>query len=346
MKFNKMNYQLIKLSFIINIIIILFFLLNKLNISINNNFLNIKDYKQKFDINFDFIHYENDVITEKMKKNAGWILSDEQAEFINGIIRKKKPKNCLEIGVARGGSSILILNAIKDWPNSKLISIDLFDKYKNKSIGYNVKEKFPELLKKWNLFLGNMPHIILSELKLKFDFVFLDSAHISPGEIINLIEILPFLNENAIIILHDIEWHLNRALRTNLTLYKAKIMPTQIYLMSVLNGDKIIPRNNLKDFFNIGAIYLSKNQKQYYLNYFLLLMTVWEYMPTDVQLNGLRDFIIKYYKDEVLLKIFERTVYFNKKFFKKLNNIEDSEIELIGFSPFIFILSFFYLKIY
>ena len=162
-----------------------------------------------------------------------------------------------------------------------------------------------------------MPHIILSKLKLKFDFVFLDSAHVSPGEIINLIEILPFLNENAIIVLHDIQWHLLTALHSNITLLKAKKIPTQNYLMSTLNGEKVIPRDNLNNFFNIGAVHLSKNQKQYYLNYFLLLMTIWEYMPTDMQLNSLRNFIIQYYNDELLLKIFDDTVDFNKKFFNK-----------------------------
>ena len=37
-------------------------------------------------------------------------VTKEEAYFINGIIRKNKLKNCLEIGVAQGGSSILILN--------------------------------------------------------------------------------------------------------------------------------------------------------------------------------------------------------------------------------------------
>lgn len=319
-KYN-MNYQLIKLSFIITILLIIFLLLKKANINNKNNLSDITNYNQAFDINFDFIHYENDVITEKMKKKAGWVLTLEQAFFINGIIRKMKPNNCLEVGVEKGGSSILILNAIKDWPNSKLVSFDIIDKYNtNKAPGYRVKEEFPELLDQWNLFLGTMPHIILPDLNLKFDFVFLDSAHVSPGEIINLIEVLPFLNENAVIVLHDIEWHLHKALNPKLTLFQAKIIPSQIYLMSVLNGDKIIPRNNLKDFFNIGAVYLSKNQKKYYLNYFLLLMTIWEYMPADIHLNSLRNFIINYYEDEVLLKIFDETIDFNKKFFKNLNN--------------------------
>ena len=52
-------------------------------------------------------------------------MSPNQYFFINGIIRKHRPQNCLEVGVAEGGSSILILNAIKDIKNSKLVSLDL-----------------------------------------------------------------------------------------------------------------------------------------------------------------------------------------------------------------------------
>ena len=53
------------------------------------------------------------------------MLLEEEARFINGLIRKNKPKNWLEIWVANGGSSIVILNAIKDIQNSVLVSLDL-----------------------------------------------------------------------------------------------------------------------------------------------------------------------------------------------------------------------------
>ena len=60
-------------------------------------------------------------------------------------------KNCLEIGVANGGSSILILNAIKDIKKSILVSLDLNDlmfRDSSKKTGYRVKEYFPKLARK------------------------------------------------------------------------------------------------------------------------------------------------------------------------------------------------------
>ena len=151
-----------------------------------------------------------------MKKHALFLLSESHIYLINSLIRKFKPKNCLEIGVAKGGSSIIILNAIKDIHNSQLISIDLFKKIKNNTIGYLFKKKFPKLMSKWKLFLVDMPHKFLTKLNLKFDFLFLDSFHTSPGEFFNLIECLPFLNENAIVVLHDIMWHYFRVMLPNL----------------------------------------------------------------------------------------------------------------------------------
>ena len=108
---------------------------------------------------------------------------------IKRAIRKNKPKNCLEVGVANGGSSILILNAIKDIENSFLVSLDLNNEVYNninKKTGYRVKQFFPELTDKWRLYTGEQPHIFLDKLKIKFDFLFLDTTHVSPGEIILL----------------------------------------------------------------------------------------------------------------------------------------------------------------
>ena len=146
-----------------------------------------------------------------MKKYSLWQLKKNEIYFINGIIRKFKPRNCLEIGVAEGGSSILILNAIKDIQNSLLVSLDLNTKYYGnplKNTGHCVKEYFPELTNNWKLFTGKQPHQFLEKLNIRFDFLFLDTIHLAPGELINIIEALPFLNDNAIVVLHDIMYHL------------------------------------------------------------------------------------------------------------------------------------------
>ena len=314
LKFYNKRKLLIKL-FVVIIVTINFFVLK-----VYFNWL-YRNSEKKFHFykDFDYIHYQSNFISEKMIKESKWMMSLDTAYIINGLIRKYKPKNCLEIGVARGGSSILILNAIKDLPDSRLVSIDLFTSLFVNKIGYLVSEKFPELMNKWKLFIGDMPHKFLIKLNLKFDFLFLDTAHVAPGEFFNLIECLPFLKKNAIVVLHDTIWHLEKVFSMNNNLTIARIMPTQIFLMSALNGEKIMFPKSSHKFINIGVVCLGEQQEKYYLNYFLLFLTVWHYLPTNNQLNDLRKFINKYYHSKIFLNIFDSAVYYNKNFFKDIN---------------------------
>ena len=284
-KKNNNNIRIFSLIILLNII----FFFNY--IQKTKNYIQIN--KRKYDINFDYKTYENYIITKKIKEKAGWQLGRNQPYFINGLIRKYKPKNCLEIGVANGGSSILILNAIKDIPNSSLISLDLNTQLyynKAKKTGYRVNQYFPELTKNWKLLTGQQPHLFLIKLNMKFDFVFLDTAHSAPGELLNFIELLPFLNENAIFVLHDILWHFYS---------KIKFYPSNVHLYPAIYGDKVLLKDKYGSIENMGAVFLYNNQESHYLDYFCLLLTFWEYMPKDDEINDLKIFIKNYYKKKM-----------------------------------------------
>ena len=313
MEMEKYKYQ--KLCIIILIIIIFIIIFQP-----NNLYYTSPKSSMITDPNFEYNNYQKDIITEELYRKSGCELSHNQAYFLNGIIRKHMPKNCLEIGVSKGGSSILILNAIKDMQDSQLISLDLYTThYKIPSIktGWRVKSFFPNLTKKWSLYTGDQPHKFLMKLNLKFDFLFLDTAHISPGELFNMIEAMPFLNENAIIVLHDITLHCTRISKKNEL--DAKINPPNFHLMTFLYGDKILLKSSQKTIDNMGAIFLYKNQKSHYLEYFFSLISVWDYMPSDDHLKDMKNFIINYYKEEFLVNVFNDSVRFNKAFFKKFN---------------------------
>ena len=299
----KINIYIIRFFILIIALIIIFFIIFFFYFQNSKNF---KKYKTRYDIDFNYETYEKNIITLKIIQNSGWILSKNEAYFINGLIRKLKPKNCLEIGVANGGSSILILNAIKDISDSSLISLDrntqLFND-QSKKTGYRVNQYFPELAKNWKLFTGQQPHKFLVKLNMKFDFVFLDTAHTAPGEILNFIELLPFLNENAIFVLHDILWHFSS---------KINFYPSNVYLYPVIHGDKVLLKNKDGSIGNTGAIFLYNNQEKHYLDYFCLLFAFWEYMPKDNEINDLRIFIKSFYKKDIYLKIFNTAVIRNR----------------------------------
>ena len=307
--FSFKNILIIILSLLSSVIIL--YIIIHFIIKFNNN---------KNILNFDYSNYERNIITEEMFQKSGWNLTNEEIYFINGIIRKFKPKKCLEIGVGKGDISILILNAIKDIPKSSLVSIDINTKLiedHSKIIGYKVSKYFPNLSKNnWQLYTGEMPHKFLEKLNLKYDFVILDTSHTTPGEILNIIEIMPFLEENSIIIFLNLITHMKNAYIKDMDKFEIKKTPTSIFLMSTIAGKKIIKYDEKKLMENIGVIFLEKNQEKFYENYFLLLICLWENMLSDEEIYQMRLFIEKYYKKEKLINIFENAILYNKEFQK------------------------------
>lgn len=243
------------------------------------------------------------------------ITIDEQ-KFLNGIIRKTKPKKIVEIGVSYGGTSVLILNAIKDIHGAKLYSIDLNKLcYRNRSVetGYIVKEFFNYLTNKWELFTGGLTSEFIEKIGNNIDFVYIDTVHFTPGEMLNWLEILPFLKEGAIVVLHDtFMMYIYDRIVKNIRNYSNN------QILCYIRGELILPSFNNNTFArNIGAIKLFKNQKRYYLNYFLALGTQWEYMPSIRELDILNKFFMKYYGKR-FAKIYNDAVEKNSLRFKKL----------------------------
>ena len=279
-------------------------------------FFNIKN---NFSIDFENIekleNIDEHILFQIQDKLEGFIeMKQEERKFLNGVIRKYKPNKILEVGVAQGGSSALILNAIKEYPNSKLYSIDrsvTWYQNHNKKVGWLVKEKFPELLNKWTLYAGNNPAENLETIGNNIDLVFIDTMHVMPGEMLNFLEVLPFLKEEAIIVMHDIFIMFNHKNFKN-----KKLNYSNNQLICYIRGKLILPSYGDKEFSrNIGAIKLDKNQKQYYKQYFLALGNLWEYFPSQEDLIVLRAYFKKYY-GENLVKIYDDAIEKNKIRFK------------------------------
>ena len=278
-----------------------------------NNSYNLKN-------NDDYNYYEN---IEEIDENQFPSLNPyteielEDQKFLYGLIRRFKPKKLLELGVSAGGSSSLILNAIKDIPNSKLYSIDRRNEwYKNatKKVGWVVKEYFPRLANKWSLFSGRNAAEFLEVIGNNIDFVFIDTVHTTPGEMLNWLEVLPFLKEESIVVFHDI-----------FLMFTPKYLKADTYnysnnqLLCYIRGKLIMPSSNNNIFSrNIGAIKLEKNQKNYYKQYFIALGNQWNYFPTDYDLNILRKHFKKYFRDE-LVEIYDAAVQKNKMRFNLTN---------------------------
>jgi hypothetical protein len=208
-------------------------------------------------------------------------MAKNERYFLNGIIRYMKPQKILEVGVAEGGGTAIILNAIKDLPNSQLISVDYCEKFyvgneKNglldKLSGFLVDEKFPQLKDKWTIYRGGDISKFIEQIGSDIDLLVLDTAHIHPWETLNFICILPFMKTNSWVILHDISLPMLKGRENDLACR---------YLFGhVVSDKKIMPVSDYESSFaNIGAFRVTDDTVKYVRNLFESLLNPWAAMP-------------------------------------------------------------------
>jgi predicted O-methyltransferase YrrM len=266
-------------------------------------------------------------------------MSKQETKFLSGLIRRYKPKKILEVGVYNGGSSAIILNSIKDDKDAKLYSVDLDG---GDWVGHVVKENFPHLAQgdKWKLFKGNVVAKYLDEIGSGIDFVFLDTMHLNPGEILDFLMILPYLDlkKGAVIVMHDtllqkdlksrwgVPFHQDFA-RVYLDVttevsppveFGLPLFATNCTLLATIRGKKLTPSYDAP---NIGAVQLEEDQSKYLWDYFRLLTLPWVYIPEDDQLKIMEEFFMKHYNQK-LVDMFKGEVIYHKAIFAKADELK------------------------
>jgi len=251
-------------------------------------------------------------------------MSQQEREFLNALILRHKPQRLLEIGVSSGASSVVMLNAIKNFGSAKLYSIDYCKKwyiYPKKNTGF-VVEHYPQLKTEYNLYAGGMAYKFIEEISAeqKIDFAFIDAAHSLPGEILDVLMILPFLSDDAIIVFHD----------TNLQVIdKDNVWIVNNLLISSLVGRKIWQGNfnkyNKIYFPNIAGVQFTEQSKGHIFELLNLLTLKWKYLLPREEVLELTEFFSKYYPIyfiEYFRQICDfQELMFNRKYTTKLKNI-------------------------
>ena len=308
---------LISLLFIFAFLFIFSIIFKKKNFSFNNKYKienkNLTENTYEIEENIYFDKYETNVYNEiniKLEENKCCQMLVNQREFLNGVVRKFKPKKILEIGVAKGGSSSIILNAIKDIEGAHLYSIDLSN---STDIGKCVKNFFPQFLDKWTLYLGDVAAKFMEEIGNNIDMVFIDSAHFEPGEILDFLIVLPFLKNGAIVGFHDIANQITFVNKNDMRNSRNEWAPYIIY--NLIRGKSYLPSGNTLLLHDIGIKILEKNQNLYIYDYFRALGGQWQYFPKEAHIELITKFFQKYY-DKNSLIIFNEAVEFNRKFVK------------------------------
>ena len=241
-------------------------------------------------------------------------MSHEDRAFLNGIIRKTKPKTIVEIGVSAGGSSCVILNAIRDMSGAKLYSFDyntIWYRDKNdrringRKTGFLINQIVPDFAGKQHLHTGGVPCKYFHVLpETGVDICFIDTVHENPGEHLNILEILPRMRKNGIIIYHDTAYHISpkRLDGTGTTNHIS---------VNTLNGKRILlkPRAFIP---NIGAIILDENIENMLFPLFANISLPWLYKITCDDFAEMLKHFLKYYpKDLVQIFVYYYHFYTN-----------------------------------
>ena len=136
-------------------------------------------------------------------------MSEFESAFLCGLLKKFKPKKILEVGVAAGGTTAIILNALeKNAQPYVMKSIDISRTVWNdssKPVGY-LATSMKKILQvgTHDFYIETTLPFVLDEIGGDIDFVILDTAHVLPGENLDFLVALPYLKENAVICMHDV----------------------------------------------------------------------------------------------------------------------------------------------
>ncbi len=236
-------------------------------------------------------------------------LSPVQANFIVYLLKKYNSKKILELGVSAGGSSLLILDTIKDFENAHLYSIDYLNywyKDKNKPVGFVVNEKAPNLLDNWTLYSGNFACEFIDQIcpdkAQDIDFCFIDTIHLRPGEILDFLMVLPYLKKNAVVVFHDISLHtFGEEFATS---------DANCILYSAIKGEKILPLNDCSRFPNMGAIILDDDIRERIFDVFNALLLRWYYILEKEEYLLILKHFEKHYEEE-LIDIYKKAYEYN-----------------------------------
>lgn len=247
-------------------------------------------------------------------------MTESESAFLCGLLRQEKPKTILEVGVAAGATTAIMLQCLKDiGENFFMYSIDIAENYyrdESKKSGF-LGSVANETLRcgGWRLLTGHVTPYYKEILRGGIDFVMLDSAHAMPGEVLDFLGIFPYLNDEAMVCLHDISLNLRSPMHCSNVASKL--------LFHAIVADKYLnfwdDESAETQYPNIAAFKINSETREFIEDVFGMLTMNWGYMPDSREMKYYEETIKDHY-DENCRKIFQ-TAYL-------LNHTGKSSLEL------------------
>lgn len=131
------------------------------------------------------------------------------------LIFGMQPRNCLEIGTFRGGSSAIICGAMDDTGFGQLACIDPMPKI--------VPSLWSKMSNRCRVFEGLSPDIlteVAKQISIPFDFALIDANHTYDAVRRDIVGVLPYLADQAYILFHDANYpDVRRAIDESVTAF-------------------------------------------------------------------------------------------------------------------------------
>lgn len=251
-------------------------------------------------------------------------MTKSESGFLCGLLKKYHPQKILEVGVAAGGTTAIIKQCIRDLGlhDTEIHSIDIDGKYyrdPSKETGY-IAERQNLRDVNHTFYFGKIAYDFIEEIGKGIDFLILDTVHRLPGEILDIVTVLPFMKVGGVIVLHDIAYNQYSDVTNG---YATGVV------FSNLVGDKYVskPSINITDEFkkerisatfgeyaypNIGAVVVSEETIANVNNLFLAMITSWAYLPDKSLIDSYRNAVVSLYNKD-LVWIFEQAIEMNTK---------------------------------
>lgn len=247
-------------------------------------------------------------------------MSEFESAFFCGIIKKFKPYKIVEVGIAGGGTTAIVLECMEllnlPYEMHSIDYLELFYLDKTKPSGY-LGERAKKYVNNANLkfWLGTIAPDCIDEIGNEIDLLILDTAHVLPGEFLDFLALFPYLSKDAVVVLHDLA---NNCVAINepKSKFRERANATKLLFDSVC-ADKYFmfdeSAQRRKGFANIGAFQLTENTRQSLANVVSALSNTWYYFPEDKQWDSYAGKIEEcLHDDEESKKIWEGVVQINR----------------------------------
>jgi predicted O-methyltransferase YrrM len=215
--------------------------------------------------------------------------SYHDVELLRSMLRIKKPRKILEIGVALGGGTKYIFDELDR--ESTLFSIDINKKTEAYDTGYLAKQYYDKNKHcLWKTYFGYDVSQCIEEVGKEIDFIMLDTKHVLPGEVLSYLVVLPFVDDNAVIVVHDISWELSMYHYFN---FPRENLSNSLLFHTIVSQYKFFSN---AVYSNIGAVIINKQAAIKYIYYVIFtLFRQWSYIPPTEILEFTAKIINKFY---------------------------------------------------